>query len=96
MIKVKSIRCHVGAQIGAQVFSSVHEDKQKAEMYVAVVGVSIDMNLPEIAVVPWPTISSFHITRETYNTLKGTGFFLALPEVEEKAVIVKNKAKAIA
>lgn len=71
MIKALNVRCHVGAQIGAQVFTSLDSAKEGFHMEMNNYGVFVTTKAKEIYFVPFGTVASVKIDCESYLAAQG-------------------------
>lgn len=85
MIKVTNIRCHVGAQIGAQVYNSLDAKKDRVEMHMTSVGVFVTGGMcKQPYFIPHGTIASVALDTDSFCE------FMQKEEPKEEA---KKKSK---
>lgn len=70
-MKALNVRCHVGAQIGAQVLTSLDSIKDKFDMDMTKEGVFITTKNGEYYFVPHGTIASVKLDPEAKKATKG-------------------------
>lgn len=76
MIKVKNIRCHVGAQIGAEVLTSLDEEKHRCKLYmtntgVFVIGYAKGGKVSDPTFIPHSTIASITLGNAAFEEIIG-------------------------
>jgi len=73
MIKAMNVRCHVGAQIGAQVYTSLDTKKDGFEMEMNNFGVFVTTKNKEIYFVPHGTVASVKLCPDSYQAAQQEG-----------------------
>ncbi len=67
MIKATNVRCHVGAQIGAQVYTSLDSKKDGFEMEMNNFGVFVTTKTKDIYFVPHGTVASVKLCADSFQ-----------------------------
>ena len=72
MIKATNVRCHVGAQIGAQVFTSLDSAKDGFDMTMTKEGVFLITKAGMPFFIPHGTIASIALDKESFASAMAT------------------------
>lgn len=81
MIKALDLRAHVGVQMGPTVLTSIHHEKNKAEMYLWEEGVLVALANGDEYLIPYGMLGSVKLEKGGIESLIGK-----LPVEPKKAV----------
>lgn len=71
MLKVLNVKCHVGAYIRGQVFTTLDSEKNKLEMFMNNVGVFVKKDKANPVFIPHSTICSIEIDHDSFQEFVG-------------------------